>query len=272
LTVSQFLPGTNLTNQGLLFVAALIHLNRDKMSCYVLREFNKQTPEWVERELRRFGTNVFGEPLYRVVWGETRLELVGGLWEDRDGQPEAKRVMNDKGETRDINLIREVPEYRWIPKYGIPRWILEKWLPPEHYGSMIIWEATRDEASGLLPLGPFPHRGEYEHSFTFEANGQYIPLTPEVVAGVARLIEAGRTYTRSQKKAALESARAKKRKDWENRVDDIVKDSQDAFGGNACSGDLVHGDKKRTADDIRFDITAEDLPDVLPKQTGFSQL
>jgi hypothetical protein len=242
------------------------------MKIEVLHEYNKQAPEWVERELSRFGTNVYGEPIYRIVWGESRLELAGGLWEDRDGQQEAKRVINDRGETRDVNLIREVVEYRWIPKYGIPRWILEKWLPPEHYGAVSLWELTRDEKTGLLPLGPFPHRGEYEHSFTFEANGQYIPITPETVAGIARLIEAGRTYTRSQRKAALEETKRKKRQAWESRVDDIVKDSQDAFGGNARSGSLIQGDKKRTADDIKLNISADQLPDALPRKEGFSQL
>jgi hypothetical protein len=242
------------------------------MKIEVLHEYDKQAPEWVERELRRFGSNVYGEPLYRIVWGESRLELAGGLWEDRNGAPEAQRIINDKGETRDVNLVREVAEYRWIPKYGIQRWILEKWLPPDHYGDMSLWELNRDEKSGLLPLGPFPHRGEYEHSFTFEVNGQYIPITHESVAQVARLIEAGRAYTRSERKAALEATKHKKRKAWEDRVDDIVHDSQDAFGGNARSGSLIHGDKKRTADDIKFDITADQLPDVLPKREGFSQL
>jgi hypothetical protein len=253
-------------------VAALSFIQPGNMKIEVVHEYNKQTPEWVVKELSKFETNRFGEPVYRIVWGEARLELVGGLWEDRDGRPEEQRVVSHRGDSRDVNLIREIAEYRWIPKYGIQRWILEKWLPPEHYGDMVLWELTRDEKSGLLPLGPFPQRGEYEHCFTFEANGQYIPLTPEVVSGIVRLIEAGRTYTHSQRKAALEQAKQKKRKAWEDRVDDIVHDSQDAFNGNARSGALIHGDKKRTADDIKFDISADQLPDPLPKREGFSQL
>jgi hypothetical protein len=242
------------------------------MKTKVIHEYNKEVPDWVDSELRKFGTNIYGEPIYRIVWGESRLELIGGLWEDRNGEQEARLIINDRGESRDINLVREVAEYRRIPKYGIPRWILEKWLPPEHYGDPLVWEMTRDEKTGLLPLGPFPQRGEYEHSFTFEALGEYIPITPETVSGIARLIEAGRTYTRSQRKEAIEQAKQKSRKAWENRVDEIMQDSQDAFGGNARSGSLIQGDKKRTADDIKLNITADQLPDLLPRKEGFSQL
>jgi hypothetical protein len=242
------------------------------MNTKVLHEYNKQAPEWVDKELRRFGTNVYGEPIYRIVWGESRLELIGGLWEDRNGEQEERRIINDRGESRDINLVREVAEYRWIPKYGIQRWILEKWLPPEHYGDIALWEMTRDEKTGLLPLGPFPQRGEYEHSFTFEYKGQFIPLATEVVTEIVRLIEAGLTYSRSEREEALEQAKQKKRRAWENRVDEIVHDSQDAFGGNARSGSLIQGDKKRTVDDIKLNISADQLPDLLPRKEGFSQL
>lgn len=199
------------------------------------------------------------------------MELVGGLWEDRDGKPEHKQILNERGDIRDVNLVREVAEYRHIPKYGVPRWILERWCSPEMYGSPELWEATRDDRSGLLPLGPFPNRGEYEHCFTFEANGQYIPLTTETVTSIVRLIEAGKAYTRSEKRAAIEQAKEKKRKQWEQRVEDIVHDSQDAFNGNARSSQYLHGDKTRTADDIKLEITADQLPELLPRK-GFQQI
>lgn len=242
------------------------------MKIEVLHEYNKTAPDWAERELARFGTNVYGEPLYRIVWGESRLELAGGLWEDRDGAPEARRLTNEKGDSRDVNLIRETAEYRWIPKYSVSRWVLEKWLPPEHYGDVTVWEANRDDKSGLLPLGPFPQRGEYEHCFTFEAAGQYIPITHETVAGIARLIEAGRAYSRAEKKVAIVEKHSKKRKAWEDRVDDIVHDSSDAFNGNARSGPLIQGDKKRTADDVKLDIRADQLPQQLRNKKGFNQI
>jgi hypothetical protein len=226
----------------------------------------------VERQLEKFGTNFYGEPIYRIVWSESRLELAGGLWEDRNDQAQDRRIVNDKGDVRDVNLVREVAEYRWIPKYGgMNRWILEKWCPPEMYGSPTLWELIRDDKSGLLPLGPFPSRGEYEHSFTFERKGEFVPLTQQSIDDIVNLIEAGKAYTRSQKRAAIEQVKAKQRKANHQRIDDIVNDSSDAFNGNARSGPLIQGDKKRTAADIKLDKTADDLPEFLPRK-GFKQI
>ena len=42
------------------------------------------------------GRNRFGEPNYRAVWGWSRLDWIGGKWEDRDASG---------------SLIREVVEH-----------------------------------------------------------------------------------------------------------------------------------------------------------------
>jgi hypothetical protein len=87
----------------------------------VIRE-TREAPADVARELALAGGfNPYGEPNYRAVWGWSRLDWIGGKWEDRDAAG---------------NLLREVVELRREPKY-VPhdRWHIERWVPAESYGS-----------------------------------------------------------------------------------------------------------------------------------------
>jgi hypothetical protein len=161
----------------------------------VLRETH-QPPPSVERRLRLAGgCNRFGEPNYRAVWGASRLSWVGGKWEDR----------NEAGE-----LLREVVELRYVPKYPQQdRWHIERWLPPEAYGSPRDWYAQTLELAGgrnIPALGPYPDRGEYEHCFTLESPaGDFVQLTPTVSEYIARAIETGRHTDAAHRRSTLQA-------------------------------------------------------------------
>src|SRR5713101_4999119 len=162
----------------------------------VLRETH-ETPENVERRLERAGgVNRFGEPNYRAVWGWNRLAWIGGKFEDRDPQTGA--------------LLREVVELRREPKYpAVNRWHIERWVPPETYGSPRDWYTqTLESANGrsVPALGPYPSRGEYEHCFTLEnSRGEFVQLTPSVAEHIARAIEwSRRQRSASRRRAILE--------------------------------------------------------------------
>jgi hypothetical protein len=172
----------------------------------VIRETH-EAPQSVQQRLRiAGGNNRFGEPNYRAVWGWSRLGWVGGKWEDR----------NAAGE-----LLRETIELRHVPKYAPhDRWHIERWLPPEAYGSAREWYAqTMERADGqsVPALGPYPGRGEYEHCFTLEdAHGGFIQLTATAAEYIARAIEAGRTIDAGTRRKALQ---AREQRD-EKRYDD----------------------------------------------------
>ena len=178
---------------------------------HVLRETH-QPPPSVERRLwLAGGSNRFGQPNYRAAWGWSRLGWVGGKWEDRDAAG---------------GLLREVAELRFVPKYTPhDRWHIERWLPPEAYGSPRDWYAQTIELAGgrnIPALGPYPDRGEYEHCFTLEdPRGNFVQLTPTVAEYIARAIETGRCrYSGAQRRRALEvrEQRAEKHYDtwaWE---------------------------------------------------------
>src|SRR5229473_130998 len=114
----------------------------------VLRETH-DTPEAVARSLELAGgINRFREPNYRAVWGWNRLAWIGGKFEERDPATGA--------------LLREVVELRQEPKYAaVNRWHIEKWLPPETYGSPRTWWAQTIEVEGgrnIPALGPYRSR------------------------------------------------------------------------------------------------------------------
>jgi len=185
----------------------------------VLRETHG-TPEAVAHRLRRAGgSNRFGEPNYRAVWGWNRLAWIGGKFEDRD----------DQGV-----LLRERMELRKEPKYpAVNRWHIERWLPPEAYGSPRAWYAQtieRENGISIPALGPYPSRGEYEHCFTLEGSrGEFIQLTPTAAEHIARAIEWSRKCPRSAKRRKLYERENREERTYENWAYDLLDDAVPAF-------------------------------------------
>lgn len=199
------------------------------------------TEEMQNALVRAGGTNPFGQPNFRLIWSEDRLEIAYGQQKKR------------YGESRN-------------------RWMLEKWCPPEMYGSQEEWERTKDLDSGEYPLGPFPRRGDYEHSYTFEDETQR-PVTPTIglVELVCRVIEAGKMHTKSMRWKAIKDAQEKRKRDEKAYFDSLWEDAQGPFGGNAVSG--LPG--KRTPADVRLDMTTKDLKKLnkkIPLKSGFKQI
>jgi hypothetical protein len=178
----------------------------------VIRETH-ETPTDAARELALAGgCNCFGEPNYRAVWGWSRLDWIGGKWEDRDAGGK---------------LMREVVELRREPKY-VPhdRWHIERWLPPESYGSPEQWRAETMEiqnGQSIPALGPYPSRGEYEHCFTLEGpRGEFVQLTPAVARHIARAIEASRRAPRAKSKEALEERTRRDEREYDSYADALL--------------------------------------------------
>jgi hypothetical protein len=181
----------------------------------VLRETHEAPASLRERITRAGGTNRFGEPNFRVVWGGSRLTWIGGRWTDRDASD---------------NIIREVVELRRVPKYfPHDRWHIERWTPPEFYGSPEIWYAQTVEIEGgirIPALGPYPSRGEYEHCFTLErTNGDFLPLNPSACDWIVRAIEWSRRQPRQAKRLALAAREARRARDFDRAADEILADA-----------------------------------------------
>jgi hypothetical protein len=185
----------------------------------VIRETH-QTPESVARILELAGgRNRFGGPNYRAVWGWNRLAWIGGTFEDRD----------EHGA-----LLRERIELRKEPKYpAVNRWHIERWVPPEVYGSPRAWYAQTNELAGgqnIAALGPYPSRGEYEHCFTLDTpNGEFIQLTATIVEHIARAIEYSRCVPRAPRRTKLYEQQANEDRAYEDWAFDLLDDATPAF-------------------------------------------
>jgi hypothetical protein len=181
-----------------------------------------EAPECVAQRLESAGgRNRYGEANYRVVWGWNRLAWIGGKFEDRD----------ERG-----NLIREVVELRQEPKYPqLNRWHVERWVPPEAYGSPRAWYAQTVERGGgvsVPSLGPYPERGEYEHCFTLEGPcGEFVQLTPTIVEQVARAIEMSRLLPKAKRRGRLYEREAREEREYGEWAYDLLDDQVPAMHG-----------------------------------------
>jgi len=178
----------------------------------VLRETHEAPARVRERITRAGGCNRFGEPNFRVVWGGSRLAWIGGRWVDRDAHG---------------NVIREIIELRQEPKYiAVNRWHIERWMPPETYGSPEEWLARTVEVEGgvrVPALGPYPSRGDYEHCFTLEsASGEFIPLSAAACDWIVRAVEWARRQERRNSRLAIASREARHERDWDRAADDAL--------------------------------------------------
>ena len=185
----------------------------------VVRETH-DTPDAVAHRLERAGgINRFGEANYRAVWGWNRLAWIGGKFEDRD----------EHGA-----LLRERIELRLEPKYpGVNRWHIERWLPPETYGSPRAWYAQtieRENGISIPALGPYPSRGEYEHCFMLESpRGEFIQLTPTAAEYIARAIEWSRKYPRAKNRSRLYDREQRAETNYEQWAFDVMDGAVPAF-------------------------------------------
>jgi|GEM_PF-3080739 len=115
------------------------------------RVHHQDPPARVQRFLANYGgKNRYGGPMYRLVWGGSRLSWKAGEWNDHD----------EHGE-----LIRTVIECRQTPKYfwARERFVLESWRPPETFGTPAEWYARAEWIGGQKVdlLGDYPREGDY---------------------------------------------------------------------------------------------------------------
>ncbi len=154
----------------------------------------KEPPRWVVDRLTALGgTNVFGRPNFRVIWGGNRYYRVGGMF---------KKPITVKDDTivgKEVTIVTEVPEFRTLLKYNPHRWNMERWRGAEFYGTREEWyQNTWDEDCKFHTMGDYPAEGDYEHVFYLAqcshmkpgdiewcmlcqvTSGEYIPLEENV--------------------------------------------------------------------------------------------
>jgi hypothetical protein len=151
--------------------------------------------------MRKFGVNLYGDPLYRIVLASSVMHLVGGQW------PDGTRA------------------YRWVPRYRNPRsqWILEAWAPARI--SQREWDSYADPITGWPLLGPYPSRGEYECAWEFDKGVDADNL--ETIIGA---IEKGRNRSFQDVRDFAAKEYAQEQSAMRSARDAEIRDSFTAFG------------------------------------------
>jgi hypothetical protein len=174
-----------------------------------------QPPEGWIKTLDGLGLNRFAQPEWRIVWGPERMEWRGGNHADYD----ANGI-----------LLRRVAEMRLTPKYGKkPTWIIERWLPPELYGSPERWRTENlDPETGLLLLGPYPSQGEYECCFRFEDKDE-VPFDPneDMIQCLVKMVKETQGMSDKLKHSAMMEAHKRNEAAYKKKVRDLFQEAKE---------------------------------------------
>lgn len=172
----------------------------------------------------RGGQTITGLPNFRVVWGGKRHAWRGGE--------------NAQGKVG----------YFWDPKYWpkFERWHVEMWLPPGHFGDLRAWERETTEwirNRKVYMLGPYPSEGEYEQLRCLDGppkekgkNTDFLPLVPEVVEMLLRLVEFSKSISHSHRRAMKVEEKAKIDRENEAQDERVLMGTRLAFHGQPMVG------------------------------------
>lgn len=186
------------------------------------------------------GTNCWGEPNFRIVWGYNRIVKVHGQWETwRPPQPTGLLGLDGRPILTEPRCVECVVETREIPKY-LPGncWHLERWCPPSDYGTPETWGKLGEEVHGSMTIdtaGPYPSRGEWELVFPLTSDGtpqgMPIPLESSCVEAMVRMLQRSREFTIPQRKAAIEQRMAREDRQSTERMVEALSANLPAFYG-----------------------------------------
>lgn len=213
----------------------------------------RRAPAFYETILRKYGQNLYGENLYRVVWGPSRCYICGGWWEQEQEYA-----------------------YRLAPKYGRgEKWILEKWCPPTLYGSPETWDTQTVSAEGYYQVGPYPAHGEYECVAVFSTGPGprgYVPLEPGTVDLQTRLCFLGRSRSLWDIRSNIRAETEAKKKYDDERFNELWESLQHTRTG-LTMGSAGHYSNEDAINDYKR-MLLEHKDAWLPEaqfQRGFSQ-
>ena len=183
--------------------------------------------EYVDHVNRIGGFNRYGEPNFKIVWGQNETDLVYGV--DANGK-------------RGQHLI--------LKHGGVPAWFIDCWKPPECYGGPELWYSlTWDWESDLPGIGAYPERGLYVpapfnlYVRTFDGDRMIIdamPLTHWMIDLFIPNLLKEKESTYYQRKVAMQNRMLAERQRAAQQAFDAYMDAGLAFGGRAGTHESNH--------------------------------
>lgn len=251
----------------------------------------REVPDWVVKRITLLGgNNSFGEPMFRVIWGGNRLHAVGGkfkkvVYVDAD---ESVPIIGEP--VRKVPIILDVVEERQLLKYYPHRWWLEKWCPPELYGSPEEWyEVIAEAKTNEMPYdaSDYPSRGDYESTtYLGQCNhmqpgdtqwcglcrisfGEYLSLEEgiDVLEWHIYALKQTAEMTEMERKIAHFSEEKRKRKEVNDKTEAIVRNAMRPKFAIQSSSQMANPGAKRSAPEARFNPSI-----YVPRSRGLKQL
>lgn len=169
---------------------------------------NRKCPDWFQERLTRVGgTNKYGQPKFKLVWGETEKMRDGGYF-IRDGYLGYRDVLTLGGEKC---------------------WALMMWEAPEKFGTPYRWyKDNTDETTGLVTLGRYPHQGRYRLIKKFIhrelVNGEWFTTRMEpthfILEVMVPMIEDWERRSYAERMTIIREEQAREQKEVDRILDD----------------------------------------------------
>ena len=161
------------------------------------------------------GTNPYGQPMFRLVWGGTAKNVAFG-----------QTATGKKG------------EHVYLRYHGIPAWFLEFWKAPE-VSPDSFYRETWDPISNMHTLGDYPVFGEYVKVAQFytkeQRNGKLEivpqPVTFQFLDDLVALVNRSKGLTEVQRKQQILAEMEAERNAAMQLAHDAYVDASPAFGG-----------------------------------------
>lgn len=208
----------------------------------------RQCPsEFQARLTRMFGKNEFGDPYFRVVWGQSEFHRMGNRWRDRFG--------NERSGYR----------LRYLA-HAMACWVILRWKSPKEYSSPdVFYQRTFDDYTGLYILGEYPWRGRYEimqalirkEMVNNKLVVEHFPLSHALIDRIIPLMLQFQQLSSEEQKAAQEFAKEQEHKKQVAELADKMMDSLPmtygpvSFSRQGCRTSLL--DKKIVAIQKQWD-------------------
>lgn len=227
-------------------------------------ERRELAPEYVERLRDVGGVNRYGGNNFRIVWGQTQTDIVGGAWETPTGK--LKLTIGPGGRLTQVPETYQISEMRRVLRYdGVPVWFLERWFGPESYGSEFQWyEQNKCPRSGLPLLGPWPAEGDYETCRPLmRSTGEAIEVNDYVIDALIPLILRTHETTEWERRTARQNAREAVRKAENDRRVELYVDRAPIGGPISYAGQV-----NRTSRVARDRAVSNRVINRLPKKFG----
>lgn len=196
----------------------------------------KQTPKSCEDMLATLGKNVYGEPIYRIIWSDRKM----------------------------VQFMGEITQEGRYAIFERPFWVLEVWTPPEKdAGPKALWDSNME-----FFMGPYPSEGYYNFVTAFDAD--FEPTENYAVQAICVGLRESSDIPLEQRLHAIkESLREKEREGVERTAAAIVELQDSASLGKIQTG--VSGPKNnfRTVEDFERDAwkRTDDVPNA-PQRGG----